>query len=57
MKIIVKAKTKAKEEKVERVGQPVIDFTNKNLDNKKEGNAGGVGGEKYQMVQGDLFAE
>ena len=38
MKIIVKAKTKAKEEKVERVGQPVIDFTNKNLDNKKEGN-------------------
>lgn len=31
MKIIVKAKTKAKENKVERVGQPVLD-----LDKKKD---------------------
>ena len=36
MKIIVKAKTKAKENKVERVGQPVLDLSINNSDKKRE---------------------
>ncbi len=35
MKIIVKAKTRAKEDKVERVSQTTLDLVSKNLDNKK----------------------
>lgn len=36
MKIIVKAKTKAKENKVERVSQPVLDLSINNSDKKRE---------------------
>ena len=36
MKIIVKAKTRAKITKVERVGQPAIDFPNKDREKKVE---------------------
>ena len=35
MKIIVKAKTRAKENKVERASQPVLDLGSKSIDNKK----------------------